>query len=106
MTVGYKLAQPEPPQPLLSCTAEELALHALIENANMILKEDGVEADFGLFIDDAFQDFDYKFLYNLEMDGVEDTEVGIQHGIGRLHFDEWFIPFDNAATAVHPYLID
>ena len=30
LTVGYKLAQDSPPVPLLSCTAEELALHILI----------------------------------------------------------------------------
>lgn len=30
LTVGYKLAQPLPPAPLLSCVAEELACHALI----------------------------------------------------------------------------
>ena len=33
LTVGYKLAQPEPPVPLFSCTAEELGLYVLIEEA-------------------------------------------------------------------------
>ena len=28
-TVGYRLADPNPPLPLLSCTAEELALHVI-----------------------------------------------------------------------------
>ena len=38
LTAGYKLAQPEPPVPLLSCTAEELGLHVLIEEAREALK--------------------------------------------------------------------
>ena len=38
LTVGYKLALPDPPIRLLSCTAEELALHVLIEEAREGLK--------------------------------------------------------------------
>jgi len=56
LTVGYKLAQPEPPVPLFSCTAEELGLNVLIEEAREGLKTQGIEPDFSEFEDQAFQD--------------------------------------------------
>ena len=59
--------------------------------------------DFALFQDLAYQDSDYEYLYELSLDGIEDSPVGVEHGISNLHFDEWFIPFDNAQTPVHPY---
>ena len=103
MTVGYKLAQPDPPVPTLSCVAEELACHALISDASAALEEQGVEPQFGSFEDDIFQDEDYEYLFSGSMDGVEDSEVGAALGIGNLRFDEWFEPFLNAKTPVHPY---
>ena len=106
LTVGYKLAQPEPPIPLVSCTAEELALRALIEEAKEVLEQEGTEADFGLFEDEAFQDADHEFLFQPEADGIEDSAEGARLGIGHLRFDEWFTPFLNASTQVHPYCTD
>ena len=106
LTVGYKLAQPEPPVPLLSCIAEELALRALIEEAKEVLDQDGMERAFGLFEDEAFQDADHEFLFMPEADGIEDSAEGVQLGIGHLRFDEWFTPFLNASAQVHPYCTD
>ena len=103
LTVGYKLAQSDPPVPLLSCTAEELALHILIEEASELLEQDGVKPQFGMFEEEAFQDADFEYLYDMRLDGVEDSEIGAEMGIGLLHFDEWFEPFLNASTTVHPY---
>ena len=103
LTVGYELAQDSPPVPLLSCTAEELALHILIEEATHILEESGIESQFDVFEDDAFQESDFEYLYEMQFDGIEDSEVGAEMGIGNLHFDEWFEPFLNASTQVHPY---
>ena len=49
LTVGYKLAQPDPPVPMFSCTAEELALHVLIEEAKEVLEANGIDPDFTEF---------------------------------------------------------
>ena len=103
LTVGYKLALAQPPAPLLSCVAEELALDILVREASAHLESEGVSPDFALFQDLAYQDSDYEYLYELSLDGIEDSPVGVEHGISNLHFDEWFIPFDNAQTPVHPY---
>ena len=103
LTAGYKLGQDKPPLPLLSCTAEELALHVIIEEAKYILEEEEVEADFNLFEDVVYQDADFEYLYMDKFDGIEDSEAGAELGIGNLHFDEWFEPFLNASVQVHPY---
>lgn len=102
-TVGYRLAEPDPPMPLLSCTAEELALHVFIEEAKFILEERGIEAWYGGFEDEVYQDLDFELLYQLRFDGIEDSPIGTELGMGNLHFDEWFFPFDNAAAPIHPY---
>ena len=106
LTVGYKLAQSDPPVPLLSCTAEELACAMTIDLAEAHLDENGIEADYELFEEAIYQDSDFKFLYQPEVDGIEDSPEFSYLGIGQLRFDEWFLPFDNAATAVHPYSAD
>ena len=103
LTVGYKLAQTQPPVPLLSCTAEELALRALIQEATELLAQEGVEPDFGLFEDEAFQDAGHEFLFQPETDGIEESAEGAQLGISPLRFDEWLVRFDNAESEVHPY---
>ena len=103
LVVGWKLAQPRAPAPLLSCRGEELALHALIEIAADDLGESSIEANFGDFEDVAFQDVDFMYLYDPASDGIEDSEVGRELGIDLLRFDEWFIPFDNATTTPQPY---
>ncbi len=101
LTVGYKLALPEPPVPLFSCTAEELGMRALIEEAMHALKTQGIEPDFSEFEDQAFQDMDIEILYDMALDGIEETPVGVS--MDHLKFDLWFEPFLNAATPVHPY---
>ncbi len=104
LTVGYKLAQPEPPVPLFSCTAEELGLHVLIEEAREGLKAQGIEPELSGFEDRAFQDdMDVEILYDMALDGIEDNPVGDSMGYGNLQFDQWFEPFLNATTPIHPY---
>ena len=106
LTVGYKLALPEKSDTLLACTAEELALHILIERASVLLEEDGIDADFDLFEDEIYQDVDFEYLYDPEVDGIEDSEVGAEMKIVNLHFSDWFKPFDNASMPVHPLCQD
>jgi hypothetical protein len=107
LTVGYKLALTEPPVHLLSCTAEELALYLLIEEARNALIEQGTGADFSEFEDQAFQDdMDILVLYDMSVDGIEDSAIGDDMALDSLHFDKWFEPFLNASTPVHPYTAD
>ena len=102
--MGYKLALPELPAHLLSCTAEELALYLLIEEAQDALKAQGIVPDFSEFEDMAFQDdMDILVLYDMSLDGIEDTPVGADMGYGNLEFDNCIEPFLNATTPVHPY---
>jgi hypothetical protein len=103
LTVGYKLALPEPLAPLPSCTAEELALHILIEQAKNQLRAEAIESDFSLFVSLAFQDLDFEVLYDMAMDGIEDTTVGTELAYDNLPFDNWFEPFLNATMPIHPY---
>lgn len=103
LTVGYKLALPEPLAPLPSCTAEELALHILIEQAKNQLQAEAIESDFSLFVILAFQDLDFEVLYDMAMDGIEDTTVGTEMAYDNLPFDNWFEPFLNATMPIHPY---
>src|SRR5688572_23040402 len=47
LSVGWKLAQRRRPAELLSCVAEELALHALIRQAEAHMEMDDIDYDFG-----------------------------------------------------------
>ena len=101
LTVGYKLALPEPPTPLFSCTAEELGMRALVYEAEDALKTQGIEPDFSEFEEEAFQDMDIDILYDMALAGVEDPPIGVS--MDHLKFELWFEPFLNATTPVHPY---
>jgi hypothetical protein len=105
LTVGYKLALPEEGE-MLACTAEELALHILIEEATALLEIDGINAEFNEFEDVIYQDWDFEYLYDLEVDGIEDGKTGAELGIVNLRFSEWFKPFVNASFPVHPLCQD
>ena len=69
----------------------------------MVLDERGVEQRFGEFEDELYEDLDHEYLYDPKFDGIEDSHVGAAHGIGHLRFEEWFKPFRDTGTAVHPY---
>ncbi len=78
LTVGFKLAQSEPPVPLCSCTAEELGLHVLIEEAREGLTAQGFEPDFSEFEDQVFQDdMDIKILYDMALAAVSGPSSGM-----------------------------
>lgn len=98
--VGMKLRLPgfHP----LGCTAEELALHAMIERASMLLEMNGQEPDYSEWLTYAFEDLDYQWLYEPAKDGLEDSPTGKDLGVGHLRYDEWFLPF-SAPRVMHPY---
>ena len=103
-TVGWKLAQEDQAVAAPSCVAEELALRILIDDAKTWLRDyAGIEPEFTAFEDVVLQDADIEWLSDPASDGIEDTETAGQLGMGHLRFDEWFNPFLNAMTAVHPY---
>jgi len=99
--VGSKLVQPG--NWPLACVAEELALHALIEEAESILEVGDEEADFGDFRELAFKDDDYLMLFDMAWDGIEDSDLGRQVRVMNLAFDEWFEAFYERIP-VHPYV--
>lgn len=106
--VGWKLAQPG--DVTLACVAEELALFALIRHAEVLLdlrENESDEQAWSDFRDRVFEDEDFLFLFNPELDGIEETEWARQHAVVGLKFIEWFQPFDPASHgAPHPFSLD
>ena len=74
----------------------------LIEEAREALKAKGTEPEFSEFEDRVFQDVDIDILYKMVLDGIEDTTVGDRMSYAYLQFDQWFEPFLNASTPIHP----
>jgi hypothetical protein len=99
--VASKLVQPG--NWPLACVAEELALNALIEEAESHLEARGEEADLGDFRELATKDKDYMWLFDMAWDGIEDSDLGRQEGVMNLAFDQWFEPFYEGIP-VHPYV--
>lgn len=100
MTIVWKLGQREPIP--LSCTAEELAAHILIEEAEALLEMKGIEADFGDLYDMLFEDVDFEFLYEGAHDGIETTELAEEMGIVHLDFESWFERFGLSKSSGYP----
>ena len=107
-TVAWKLAQPAWIRP--ACVAEELALRALIREAEAVLEQEGRRPfDFGDFEDEAFDDLDFEYLFTPATDGIDRSPAGAWLGMGSLAFDDWFTPFGGGAapySALHPYVDD
>ena len=99
-TVAWKLLSPDPQVP--ACVGAELALHALIQGAEAILDNEGIEADFAVLRETAFEDEDCVLLFDPQWDGIEDSARGRRLGAANLRYDDWFLPFGDDAL-VHPY---
>jgi hypothetical protein len=105
--VGWKLAQPD--DLTLSCVAEELALFALMQHAQVLLElrdQDNDRQAWRDFRDLALEDEDFLFLFTLEFDGIEDSDWGRENAVVGLKFNEWFEPFDPIRSAPHPFCLD
>jgi hypothetical protein len=106
--VGWKLGQPG--DVVLACVAEELALSALIRQAQVLLdlrEHESDEQAWSDFRELVFEDEDFLVLFNPELDGIEETEWARQHAALGLRFSEWFQPFDPASHgAPHPFNLD
>lgn len=97
---------------VVSCTAEALALRAVIQTAQDIIqinadsKEyaiDDDDLDFSAFEDLMLLDADIDWLFHFEWDGIEDTELADYQGM-MLRPEEWFIPY--GVSDIHPYCRD
>lgn len=110
--VGWKLAQPE--RLRLTNVAEELALHAMIENAITYAVDrepPHPEAEEPLrdLYDDAFEDTDFLVLFDLEdSDDLGDLDPEQQMGLTDLRFKNWFRPFGSGVDrgVAHPFLLE
>jgi hypothetical protein len=109
ISMSHKLTHPNPSGP--SCVAEEMSLYLFIEAAKTgleIFQDSGRQVtdrdlDFSSFEDVMFQDPDFEMLFDLSLDGIEDSEVGARLGAGNLSPDEWFHSFRNTEPA-HPFV--
>ncbi len=82
-------------------------MHVIIEEAKEGLEARGIERDFSEFEDQVYQDdMDISVLYDMSLDGIEDSSVGDNMAFANLQFDQWFEPFLNASTPVHPYVTE
>lgn len=90
------------PDTYLATTAEELAAHALIDQARAALEmsdeltdEQTATAEHELdeLHELAFEDHDVLLLFDPRFDGVESSEIADAMGMANLHVDDWFEPF-------------
>lgn len=87
----------------LACTAEELALHAILVRARDVLDEtEQKPVDFDDVENVAFEDTDFLTLFDPSLDGVEDSPSGKYLRMVNLKLKEWFLPFSEG-DVVHPY---
>jgi hypothetical protein len=99
--VAHKLSSY--PDTYLATTAEELAAHALIEEAVGVveLHEDEfteeqaavAQRELGDLHEDAFEDHDVLMLFDARFDGIETGEIADHMGFANLHVRDWFTPF-------------
>ena len=100
-TVAWKLASPG--HSMLACVGEELALHALVTEAEEILEARGAGVDLADLLELATEDADYELLFDMAWDGIEDSDTGRDMRVANLAFDDWFKPF-RETDPIHPYL--
>jgi hypothetical protein len=87
--------------------AEELLLRFLLVKAEVVadtygLLDDGIQAAWDAFADEAYEDMDHEWLYQPEMDGIEQDPALAHLGIAPMGVKDWFTPF-NEERYVHPY---
>jgi hypothetical protein len=101
-TVLWKVFAPEPFE--LACVAEEMLLHGLLRRATSETGDGGIAEGLDEFVDVAFQDTGFLYLFDPRFDGIQDSPEGQYLRVAFLRFEEWFAPFDNVPY-VHPYAL-
>ncbi|MFJ7275402.1 hypothetical protein [Kitasatospora sp. NPDC098663] len=91
----------------LSSVAEELLLRLLLETTEVTLDlhgllDDGAKEALGSFRENVYEDLDHEWLYELAMDGFDQSPGAEALGVAPMSVDAWFTPF-NAERSVHPY---
>jgi hypothetical protein len=89
--VASKLVQPG--NRPLACVGEELAMHALIDQAEAVLEAAGEDAEMEDFRQAATEDLDCLLLFDMKFDGFEDSPAAGRLGMSNLRFEDWFKPF-------------
>jgi hypothetical protein len=89
--VADDLVQPGNRRP--ACVGEELALHALVDQAEAVLVAAGEDPSLEDFREAACEDFDCLLLFEMRFDGFEDSAVADSLGMSNLRFEDWFKPF-------------
>jgi hypothetical protein len=88
------------------CTAEELVLSMIVQQWEVLLDLTGLGQSWTDLSEYLFEDTDFEYLFEPEMDGVEnDPLVHKTSGIEVNPIGDWFVPF-NADSRVHPYAVD
>lgn len=78
--------------------AEEIAMWTILEMAVVVADMEGEEFEHGELDDEIFEDLDFRLLYDMKFDGVEDEDPDTEHmGYGHLRFEEWFAPFNDGS---------
>jgi hypothetical protein len=94
---------------ITTCTAEEMALHLVIEAAEGASRDGalatdisqpakpGCDDDFDSVREPLFRDHDVLYLFDASLDGIEapDSALDEQHLFANLHPRAWFLPFDD-----------
>lgn len=89
-SVIAKLAEQDPAP--LESTAQELALHGLLDTAEGLAELNDMEVDFDLLRNLHFEDLDHELLFDPAFDGVEEDTAN-ELSFANLRFEDWFEPF-------------
>jgi hypothetical protein len=103
ISVAGKLSDRHPH--MLASVAEEMALAAILDEAQAILDEDDHDADIRAEAEGAYEDADFEILFDPRLDGLEEDDRVAHMAMANLRFEEWFGPFRDEEP-VHPYLAD
>lgn len=78
----------------LNSVAEELAMRAILSQAEVQANSEGKKFSSYDLTDAVFEDSDIEFLFDQHLDGIEDDEFFVKRlGLANLSFADWFKPF-------------
>ncbi|MCL6613814.1 MAG: hypothetical protein K6U03_04215 [Firmicutes bacterium] len=78
----------------LNSVAEEMAMAAIIKQAESLAEQKDIGFDSNYLYDGLFEDVDFELLFEPEMDGIEDDKVINRiMRYANLCFEDWFKPF-------------
>jgi len=107
----------------LSCTAEELALRMIVEEAKRMVEDepdtafdphsdtafqiddpDALSEDIDDWYDRVIEDEDITFLYDKDFDPKDNGPVAQQLGFTNLSIEDWFVSFNPKVADIHPFV--